>query len=120
MDASLSQILDFTRFLMDSKATFYLNIKTANGLKFKIDAKPGNPTLLCPNGNGEREKKWKTPTQIARARKRLQAFHEQKRSEKENMQKTAAVNVETEELARKLDKLATEWMVTVQRSSPKY
>ena len=64
MDTNLRIILDFTKHLMEINSTFYLNITTANGLKFEMDTKTGNPEKFGKNRE-ERGKRWKTPAQIA-------------------------------------------------------
>ena len=104
MDENLSKILDLTRYLTELKATFYLNIRTKNGLKFEIEARPRNTAQSCPGKSGEQKKNiWKTPAQIAQDKKRLQAFRERKISTKENLQTNTNALEEEEELGEKED-----------------
>ena len=81
-DVILEKVLYFSRFLVKSQTTFYINIKTSNGLRFELNTTKhtGYPHKF---GECAEVKKWNTPMQLARDKCRLQAFHDHKRAERD-------------------------------------
>ena len=111
MDANLRIILDLTRYLTEMNSTFYLNIRTANGLKFEMETKTGNPEKFGTVKNREeRGKRWKMPAQIARDRARLHTFckhNSQKNYEVKKEEAAAAADIEPVKPTKKLEKLVS-------------
>ena len=65
-DVRLDNILKFTRYLVDSKVTFYINVKIKNDPKFELDTTPKPEEHTSRHGKrveATKPKKLKMPSQ---------------------------------------------------------